>query len=98
MILTELLKVVSIDNPYSKNNQYPDFEDSLNNLFSGYDVDIMEDDLEDVSFSMGIDDDGCPYVEKTIDIAKCDVRIFVSAYHHNKWDFYLEKVEKLQGE
>ena len=79
-----------------ENEQYPLFDNVLIDLADDYGVKLIESDIVVQSTVMDIDEDGYPYIEKTIRIPKYDCSFILCAYHHQKWDFYIEAFESLK--
>lgn len=88
---SEMLKEAMSDvEPFCAEKDYPLFDEALIDFANDKDVVLSESDLFIISTSMDIDEDGYPYIDNTIQIPKYKSEIVISAYHHNKWDFYIK--------
>lgn len=84
------------EQPFVEDEQYVAFDEVLIDFADDKGVNLIETDIEVLSTSMDIDGDGYPYVEKDIKISRYGCRALIKAYHHRKWDFYVEEFELLK--
>ena len=92
--IVDILKDVYLEEEaFVEDEDYPDIEQALITLLDEHSINLSESDIEVLSEKMGIDSDGYPFLAKDIFISKYGCRVEISAYHHKKWDFFIEDVE-----
>lgn len=91
-----LREVACSDEELCTGEDYPLFDEVLINFANDNDVILKAFDIEKISSQMDIDSDGYPYIEQRLQIPKYKCRFTVKAYHHNKWDFYIEDFKLIE--
>ena len=91
-----LKEAKSTTEPFCTDEKYPLFDEVLIDFANDNDVILNEFDIIVKSTIMDVDGDGYPYIEKNITIPKYKCELVICAYHHSKWDFYIEEFKLIE--
>ena len=73
--------------------EYPNHQEALLSFLDEHDIKIKEEDLNERIGVPYIDSDDYPGVDSLITIVPFDLTLLITAFHHQRWDFYFNPIE-----